>query len=433
MAVIRRWIPRGALACLFGMSAVLAWAEEWPRWGGPRGDETWNAPRLRETFSASGPRRVWRQSVGGGFGGISVADGLVYLMDRVTVPREQERLLCFEAKSGKPLWSHAADVTYGKLDYGNGPRSTPTVFDGRVYTLGAVGRVLCVNARTGKEYWSKNYPLEYGEKIPAPTWGLAASPLIFENLVIVHPGAPDGGGVIALDRKTGKEVWRASDDPAGYATPLLIDAPSGTQLVCWTPENIIGLDPRRGTIHWSIPYKVTYGVSIATPVFHDDILFVTGYWEGSKAIRLGKKPTDAHLVWEENRFLRGLMAQPICRDGYVYTIDKTHGLTCFELLTGNKLWDDGHQTTERGHNPHTSLTWLGDDDRAILLNENGDLILARLDKEGYHEQSRANIIARKEKSPIWAHPAYAGTRAFARSDTELICVELPVAAPPTDP
>lgn len=424
--------PRNLIAVVVGvcvsLASLIVRAEDWPRWGGPRGDETWNGPDLPDQWPAEGLRVVWKQPVGGGYGGVIAAAGRVFLLDRVTTPDEQERLLCFDADSGKMLWSQADPVTYGKLDYGNGPRSTPTLHDGRLYTFGALGRVACFDAVGGKPLWARDYPKTYAEQIPAPTWGLAASPVVWEDLVIVHPGAADGGCLIALDRNTGAEVWRVSDDPAGYATPIIIDSPAGPQLVAWTPEHVLGVQPRTGQLLWSIPYKVTYGVSISTPIFHENTVFVTGYWEGSKAIRLGPQLADAHLVWEESRYLRGLMMQPLYRDGHVYMLDKGLGLTCFELASGKKLWDDQHQMTPRGRNPQASAVWVGAGDRVLILNELGDLILARLNTSGYQEQSRTNIIERRERSPIWAHPAYAGNRVYARSDSELVCVELVPAA-----
>jgi outer membrane protein assembly factor BamB len=398
-------------------------AEDWPRWGGPRGDGSWQGPKLPEAWPAGKLPVVWNGTIGGGYGGISVAGGRVFVMDRQAEPREVERILCLDAASGNPVWVHEYAVTYGKLDYGNGPRATPTIFGGRVYTLGAVGHVLCLDARDGNLLWTKDCVAQFNAKLP--TWGLAASPVIWKDLVIVHPGA-ENGSLLALNRDTGKEIWRTSGDPAGYATPIIIDAPSGPQLVAWTPEHILGIAPFSGKILWNVPYEVTYGVSIATPIFRNDIVFVTGYWAGSKAIRLGKSAGDAELLWEDSQNLRGLMAQPLYRDGYVYSIDHQHGLTCFELATGRKVWDDANQMTPRGRNPQATLVWLGEKDRAIVLNELGDLILARLNRDGYHEQSRTNIIARKEGAPIWAHPAYAGTRVYARSDSEIVCVELPV-------
>jgi outer membrane protein assembly factor BamB len=397
--------------------------EDWPRWGGPRGDGTWQAPKLPAVWPEGKLPVVWNQPIGGGYGGVTVADGRAFVMDRQTEPREIERILCFDAATGKPLWFHEYAVTYGKLDYGGGPRATPTIFKGRVYTLGALGHASCLDIPTGNLIWSKDCIAEFNAKLP--TWGLAASPVVWEDLLILHPGA-ENGSLMAFDRATGKEIWRASSDPAGYATPVVIESPSGPQLIAWTPEHILGIAPRSGKVLWNVPYEVTYGVSIATPIYRDGIVFVTGYWAGSKAIRLGKRPEDAELIWEEGQNLRGLMSQPLYRNGHVYSIDHGHGLTCFELATGKKLWDDGHQVAPRGRNPQATFVWLGDGDRAIILNELGDLILARLSPDGYHEQSRTNIIARKEGSPIWAHPAYAGTRVYARSDSEIVCVQLPV-------
>lgn len=416
-----------ALCVLLGVNTPTNGEEDWPRWGGPRGDETWRGPKLRAEWPRGGLTRVWRRDLGGGYGGVAVVGERGFVLDRQAGPPERERLLCFRPQTGETLWEIEYPVEYGNLDYGNGPRSTPTIDGEQVYMLGALGTLACLEAATGRVVWSRD--LKRAEGAVIPTWGLAASPVIYGDLVIVHPGVPADGCVMAFDRHSGAERWRCGDDPAGYATPVVIDAPSGPQVVCWSPEHILGIDPTSGRLEWKVPYKVTYGVSIATPIYRENLLFVTGYWEGSKAVRLGKTPGDVELAWEENRNLRGLMAQPIYRDGHVYSIDKQFGLTCFELSTGAKKWDCGNTVVARGRNPQATLTWLEDDDRAILLNESGDLILARLNPRGYHELSRSSIIARKEGSPIWAHPAYAGSRVYARSDSELVCVELPTSAP----
>jgi len=161
---------------------------------------------------------------------------------------------------------------------------------------------------------------------------------------------------------------------------------------------------------------VKNGVSIAKPIFQEGIVFVSGYWEGSKAIRPGKNPPDAKLIWEENQYLRALMSQPLYRNGYVYLLDKVYGLTCFNLQTGEKIWDDDNKMTPKGTNPHATMIWTGDEDRTLVLNSDGELILARFTPEGYIEQSRTKIIGH-----TWAHPAYAGNYVYARSDSELVC------------
>ena len=147
------WLNLNAAAQLLLVLVLLpsaVCAEDWPRWGGPRGDGTWRGPHLPEAWPAGKLPVVWNKAIGGGYGGVSVAEGRVYVMDRQTEPVEVERIVCFDAASGKQLWVHKYAVRYGKLDYGNGPRATPTVFEGCVYTLGAVGHACCLEAQDGK-------------------------------------------------------------------------------------------------------------------------------------------------------------------------------------------------------------------------------------------------------------------------------------------
>lgn len=399
--------------------------EDWPRWRGPRGNGTWFGPPLPEGWPEAGLKRHWRRPIGGGYAGISAVGDRIYTMDYRSEPNESERVLCLDTETGETLWSHEYPVCYGDMDYGNGPRSTPTVHDGRVYTLGTVGDVYCFDATTGEVLWSKDYAGPEQENIP--TWGLAASPVIWRDLVILHVGDRPDGCYVALDRRTGDEVWRSLSDPAGYATPALIEHHGEEQLVGWTPKNIHGLDPATGEVYWSVPFEVTYGTAIATPVFHRGIVVVCNYWEGTKAIRLGAKPTDAEVVWTDRRKLRGLMSQPLCWDGSVFLLERRHGLTCFEIETGRKLWDDGNQMTPRGRNPQATMVRLGETDRVIVLNSDGELILARFTPEGYREESRTRLL-----DGTWAHPAYAGDRVFARNDKVLVCYSLRRAAEPED-
>lgn len=389
---------------------------DWPQFRGPRGDGTWHAPKLPEAWPSTGLKQLWKQPIGGGYAGISVVANRVITMDRQKDP-EVERVLCFDVGSGQLLWKHEYPVAYGKLDYGNGPRATVTIHDGQVYSVGALGDVRCLDLKTGEPRWKRNYIVDFGGRLP--TWGFAGSAVVYGDWLILQPGGDKDSSIVALERLTGKEVWRSLNDEAGYCTPLIHRVHDQDELICWTPSHIRCLEVRTGNLLWSHPYEITYGVSIAKPIVHDDLVFVAGYWHGSKAIRLGSTPTTAKLAWEENRYLRGLMSQPLYRDRHVYLLDKQYGLTCFELQTGKKLWDDKNQMTPRDRNPHASLVWLGDTDRAIILNAEGELILARLTPEGYYEQSRTKITGF-----TWAHPAYAGNRVFARTDTELVCVAL---------
>lgn len=420
--MLTRLVP-GIITC-----AVLSGAaggEEWPQFRGPRGDGTWHGPSIAERWPAEGLKQLWRQTLGGGYAGVVVADGRAITLDRrpaAGAQPEVERVVAFDVATGEPLWEHAYPVTYGMLDYGNGPRAAATVVEGSVYTLGAVGHVHCLEAATGRVVWRHDLVADFGAVLP--TWGLAASPVVVGKVVLIHGGVQPNGCLVAFDRQTGREVWRSGGDPAGYATPLVVPRADHTQIVCWSPEHVLGFDLADGQELWRIPYKVTYGVSIAAPVVAGDLVFVSGYWEGSKAIRLGSGPRQATLAWEEPKHLQGLMSQPLVRDGHAYLLDKSEGLTCFELATGRKLWDDDHRLTPRGRNPQATLVWTGKEDRVLALNALGELILARLNPEGYTELARSPLVGE-----TWAHPAYADHRVLARTDTEIVAAELPPAEP----
>lgn len=392
--------------------------EDWPRWRGVRGDGAWNSPKLPLEWPEGVVPLAWRQELGGGYGGIAVSGGRVYVMDRQREPNDVERLLCIDGVTGEMLWSHEWPVDYSGVSYDNGPRSTPNVVQGRVYVMGAVGHLFCCDAANGQVVWSKNLVSECNAKVPI--WGLSASPVVFCSLVIVHCGAEPNGSLMAFDVETGAERWRNFADGAGYATPILIERAGKPQLVAWTPTHVRSVDPATGQELWSTPFEVQYGTSIAEPLYRGGIVLVTSYYEGSLAIRVPTGDEKARIVWKDNRNLRGLMSPPMFRDGRGYLIDKRHGLTCFEWATGKKLWDDDNRLTPKGRNPQATLVWINDEDRAIALNSDGELVLLRLNADGYAEQSRAKIIGE-----TWAHPAYAGNCVYARSDTEIVCVVLP--------
>lgn len=411
-------VGRSILAGLALCSGDPSNAEDWPQWRGPRGDSSWRVASLPDRGPAEGDLvPVWRADLGPGYSGIAVVGNHVYTQDRPATPTDHERVVCFDATSGQLLWQHLYPAVYGKLDYPKGPRATPTVHDGRVYTMGAVGHVHCLDAQTGQVVWKLDLVRDHGATLA--TWGYSGSPLLDGEHVIIHAGLPQGGCYVAYDRRTGQERWRGGDDPLGYGTPILIEHAGQRQLIGWTPEHIISLSPTNGRENWRIPYKVTYGVSIATPLFREGLVLVCGYWEGSKAIRLGNQPTEATLAWEENRYLRGLMSPPLYRDRHVYLLDKHHGLVCFELASGKVLWNDSNRLTPRDRNPHASLVWIDGSDRILALNASGELVQARLTPAGYEELGRARLVGE-----TWAHPAFAGDSCYARDDQQLVRVRL---------
>ncbi len=388
----------------------LAFAvEDWPRWRGPNADGGWNPKDIPADFARREPVRLWKQEISAGFGGVTTSNGKVYVMDRLKTPKEVERLMCFDAESGRNIWQQSWEVSYGSMEYGTGPRSSVNITDGRAYALGATGVALCLDAVTGQVVWQVDTVKTFGAKIPK--WGFAASPVIDGNRVLLHVGAK-AGSVIALDKTSGKEVWRGGPDPAGYCTPEIISHAGTRQLIAWGPEHVQGLDPDSGRVNWLFPYKITYGVSIAQPLYRDGIFLVSGYWHGAKALQLGKSAT---LLWENPTEICGLMSAPLYKDGVVYMLDKTHGLQAFELKTGRILWSDDNTLTPKDSNPQMSLVWMQESTHlAALLNATGELVYVTLKPEKCEELARWQIIGK-----TWAHPAFAGNRIFARSDKEL--------------
>jgi outer membrane protein assembly factor BamB len=401
--------------CLFILLLnCLAYGQDWPRWRGPNADGRWNPADIPTDFAKKEPERLWKTEIGAGFGGVTVSGGFVYAMDRLKTPKEIERVLCFDAGSGKELWQHAWEVSYGGMDYATGPRASVNILDGRAYALGATGVARCLDATNGKVIWEVSTVETCGAKIP--TWGFAASPVIDGNRVLLHIGAKNGS-VIALDKNNGKEVWRGGSDPAGYCTPEIITHGGARQLIAWGPEHVQSLNPDSGAVNWTYPYKITYGVSIAQPLYHDGVLLVSGYWHGAKAFRLG---TGVELLWENETEICGLMSAPLFKDGIVYMLDKKRGLQAFELKTGKILWSDDNTLTPKDSNPQMSLVWMDEPKSlAALLNASGELVYVTLKPEKREELARWQIIGK-----TWAHPAFAGNRLFARNDKELVAWRL---------
>ena len=391
---------------------------EWSKFRGPTGEGIWDCSEL--PLKLDKPSRVWKKDIGGGYSGITVTDNKVLTMDRPS-KMNKERVLCFDSKNGEIIWSHQYDSNYSGLSYDSGPRASVTVKDGKAFSFGSLGHIHCLDVNNGKVLWKHDSRESFGAK--RPTWGFASSPAIWEDSIIYQIGG-SSGGYVALDSNTGQRVWSSSDDPAGYAMPVFVKHAEEELMLAWTPENIRGMIPKTGEVLWSVPYKIKYGVSIALPIYYENIVLVCGYWHGSKAIQLGDDLRSAKLLWENEENIRGLMAQPIQKDGLVYLLDRTNGLCCFEIKTGKILWDDSkeHSITPSGRNPQATLVWARDgkhDNRALIFNANGELLSVTLSEKGFNIHSRAQITGK-----TWAHPAYSKGQIFARTNDEIVCWKL---------
>ena len=414
---------RGSLSILLLAALGTAHANDWASWRGPSGDGTWPVADIGP-FPEEGLEPAWRTRIGPGYSGVAVAQGRVYTMDlQEKDGQKQERLVCFDAETGKLAWESAYGVDYGDLTYAKGPRSMPTVHAGRVYTLGAVGHLACHDARTGKRLWLVDSAKAW--KAKRPIWGYSAALRLWNGRLYAPLGLEGGGTLAAIDPETGRKLWQGGGDGAGYGWPVPIEVGGRTQFLYWSPDNIIGLDPHNGKLLWSHAYKVKYGVSIATPIYHEGIAYVAGYWHGSRALKPSAGKDPPQLLWETEDTLCGLMAQPIYRDGTAYLMDRRTGVNAFELKTGKILWTANNHYEPKDRNPQATMVWVGGTDKVLLLNSQGELILTEFKPGGHRELSRVQVVGK-----TWAHPAYAGDSVFARSDRELVRVRLPVRATP---
>ena len=208
-----------------------------------------------------------------------MADGRVYVTDLQTEPHSAERVHCFDWKTGRSLWDFSYDCTYDNLGFPAGPRAAVSIDGGRAYALGAMGHLHCLDAVTGKLLWKKEPGVDY--KIRVPVWGIASAPLVDGDQVIVQLGG-ERACLVALDKKTGVERWHALDDRASYSAPILIQQASKRVLVCWTGDNVVGLDPATGAVHWKYPFPpAKMVINVPTPVVAADRMFLTGFYDGA--------------------------------------------------------------------------------------------------------------------------------------------------------
>jgi outer membrane protein assembly factor BamB len=422
-------LRRGLVAavCTLFVASSNSRAEDWPQWLGPRRDGVWREAGILQTLPAAGLKIRWRARVGLGYSGPVVAEGRVYVTDRQPRPEEVERVLCFAEETGQPLWSYAYPCSYRGIGYRSGPRAAPTVHQGKVYSLGATGHLCCLDAATGKIIWEKDLARDYAAK--PPRWGMSAAPLVEGGFLIVCAGGEPEACIIAFNKNTGAEVWKALHDRPTYSAPMAITFAGKRQVIVWTGDAVTSLDPLNGKSYWRIPYKLGGGAPIAvvTPVVCDDLLLVVSFESGAKLLKLDRTKPAASIVWETRARPTSLMGTPLFLDGHFYVADNYGEFQCIEAATGRLIWATRKPTGETKWGETVHLTPNGD--RVFLFNDRGQLILGKLGRDGYSEISRVSLIeptigAKEERAVAWAHPAYANKHVLVRNDKELLRASL---------
>lgn len=406
--------------------AAMAQADDWPQFRGPHRDAVWNESGVMERFPGSGLKIAWRAAVGDGFSSPVVAQGRVYLADSILrKPLAQERVLCLEERTGEKVWEYLYEVRYPDWAFDpkqkSGPNATPIVQGGRIYSSGQMGDVLCLDAAGGKLVWQRNFMREYGAK---EFTGTTPSPLIEGKLLILVPGISPNACVVALDKESGKEIWRALQDPSTYSSPLAISSGGQQQLIVWTPKAVNSLNPLDGSLWWREEVDTANLFGSATPVLQGRRLLVSGLM-----LELDAERPGATVLWPESKSATKVVlspcSNPIIEGDHVYAGKASGQLVCLEAKSGRQLWTTD-KVTSRQQGATIHLTPQGG--TCLVFTDQGNLIRARLSPKGYEELSRVHVVNPTYpfagRNVVWPPPAYAGRHIFIHNGDELVCASL---------
>jgi outer membrane protein assembly factor BamB len=435
----------GAAVVLAICGGVALAAEDWPEIRGRGRLGVWNETGIVEKFPAEGLKVLWRTPIKAGFAGPAVAGGRVFVTDYAETkrPRGIERAMALDEKTGKVLWTHEWEVDYRGISYGIGPRATPTVDGDRVYFAGADGKLFCLNAATGAVAWKTDFVADFGADRAkwGWDWGFSSAPLVDGPRLIALVGGRPDAKVVAFDKLTGKEVWRAlsSESELGVAQPIIITAGGTRQLIIWYPGAVVSLDPATGKVYWEQAYKVGASMTVATPIHTGSLLFFTNFYDGPLMLALDEQKPAATVLWKgksDNEIqtdgLHATTATPVIIGDYIYGICSYGQFRCLRAKTGERIWETQALTKERSRWVSGQIVRHGD--RLFINNDRGDLVIVKPGPGGYEEISRTFLLKptsppgnrREMVSVNWSHPAYANRNIYARNDEEIIAASLAV-------
>ncbi|MFT4512253.1 MAG: outer membrane protein assembly factor BamB [Planctomycetota bacterium] len=404
---------------------------EWPQWRGPTRDGVWTESGVRESLPDELTPR-WRTKIGAGYSGPTVAGGKVYVMDRVDEPKEVERVHCFQWDTGKPIWTHEYECSYAGVSYQAGPRCSVHIVDDLAYSLGTMGHLFCFAAATGEIVWQKDLNADYA--IDMPIWGISACPVIEGDRLIVPVSGKDAW-LVAFDRKTGKEQWKAFSDRGNYSAPIVIDQAGKRVLVCWSGDRVVGADPATGALYWEYPLKAkNMPLACATPLLHGDQLFFTAFYDGCALLQLDPNKTTVKELWRRRgqnerrtKGLHSIISTPIAIGDHIYGVDSYGEFRCLALADGSRVWED---KTAVPRNRWATIHFVKNGENVWMFNERGELLISKLTPKGFEEIDRGKLLEptrvqlNRRGGVCWSHPAFAYKHVFARNDNELVCADL---------
>lgn len=387
-------------------------AADWPQFLGPTRNGVYHGGDIPATWPASGPRSLWNKGVGEGFAGPVVVGNRLILFHR---RGKREIVECLDTADGETLWSFGYPTDY-RDDFGfdEGPRATPAVAQGRVYTYGAQGDLHCLDLQKGTELWSVDTYKNFG--VRKGFFGAACSPLVDDGKVLLNVGGRDGAGIVAFDARSGAVLWKATDDEASYSSPTTATIAGRSHGLFFTRNGLVDVDAASGEVlhqkRWRA--RINASVNAATPlVVADQIFLSASYQTGAILLRLNDGALNE--IWSSDNALSAHYATPVYHDGHLYGY---HGrqefgpsLRCVELGTGKVKWSEDRFGAG-------TLTLAGE--QLLILNEDGTLLLAPATPTAFEPTARAVIAP----ATVRAYAALAAGRLYARNQSTLVAVDL---------
>jgi outer membrane protein assembly factor BamB len=399
------------LLALF-ISVAQGSAGDWPRWRGPDLNGVSRETGWTTAWPREGPKQLWKASVGTGFSSVSVAQGRLFTLGN---KNETDTVYCFDAETGKELWKHSYPCPIDPKYYEGGPGATPTVDGDHIYTLSKRGHLFCFAAASGKVIWQKNLIEELGVK--KPEWGLAGSPLVRGDLIVLNVGTAG----TAVDKATGRVVWKSGTDASGYATPVpftfgeLAAAQLEPAVAIFSGKALHGVRLKDGHELWRHPWVTRWDINAADPIFIDaDKLFISTFDRGCALLQL---TTAAPKVVWQNKNIANHFNSCVFLNGYLYgvhgnTDQAERDLRCLEASSGELKWK--YEGLGLG-------SLMAADGKLIVLSDRGELVVAEASPESFKPLARAQVLGGK----CWTVPVLAQGRLYCRNaQGTLICLDL---------
>lgn len=408
-----KYTPLGLAIILVCLSVRLVGQTngDWPQWRGPNRDAKVSNVSVPQTWPKT-LKEEWKVTVGVGHSSPVVANGRIYVFAR---QGEEEVLLSLDAVTGKEIWRSSQPIAYemhpAAVGHGKGPKSTPVVYKGNVYTFGISGVLSCHDARTGKLKWRRDFSNEYPKT--SPLFGTAMSPLIDSGLLIAHVGGHDKGALTAFDPETGATKWSNDVDGPAYSSPIVVDLAGVRQVITSTQRNVIGVEVKTGKNLWKLPAKSQYDENSVTAVAYKDLVVVSREGQGLTAIRLEKQ--GAGLVPKEvwnNKENMMYLNSPVLVGNTLFGLSplKKGQFFAVDADTGKTLWQGPGRVGENAAILNLAGKFL------VLLINDGNLVVLPADAKEYLPAAQYTVAT----TPTWAHPVVFGRRILVKDQTSLI-------------